>query len=128
MDVPERLRYTSEHEWLAVAADGRARVGITDYAQDALGDIVFLDLRSEVGGKVAAGDPVAEVDSTKSTSEIYAPVAGTVVAVNQAAVDSPELLNTDPYGEGWLFEIEPDDPAAISGLLDAAGYRTLTDG
>jgi glycine cleavage system H protein len=128
MDVPERLRYTSEHEWVAVEADGRARVGITDYAQDALGDIVFLDLRSEVGGKVAAGDPVAEVDSTKSTSEIYAPVAGTVVAVNQAAVDSPELLNTDPYGEGWLFEIEPEDPAAISGLLDASGYRTLTDG
>lgn len=128
MEVPEHLRYTSEHEWVAAGADGWARVGITDYAQDALGDIVFLELRSEVGGKVAAGDPVAEVDSTKSTSEIYAPVAGTVVAVNQAALDRPEVLNTDPYGAGWLFELEPDDSEAISGLLDAAGYRTLTDG
>jgi glycine cleavage system H protein len=124
--VPEQLRYTSEHEWVAAAADGPARVGITHFAQDALGDIVFLQL-PEVGTEVAAGDPVGEVESTKSVSEIYAPVAGTVVAVNQALADAPEVVNADPYGAGWLFEIAPADPAAVQGLLDAAGYRKLTD-
>jgi glycine cleavage system H protein len=124
--VPEQLRYTSEHEWVAAAADGPARVGITHFAQDALGDIVFLQL-PEVGSEVAAGDPVGEVESTKSVSEIYAPVAGTVVAVNQALADTPEVVNADPYGAGWLFEIAPADPAAVQGLLDAAGYRKLTD-
>jgi glycine cleavage system H protein len=124
--VPEQLRYTTEHEWVAPGEDGRVRVGITHYAQDALGDVVFLQL-PEVGAEVAAGDAVGEVESTKSVSEIYAPVAGTVTAVNQAAVDSPEVVNTDPYGAGWLMEIAPTDPGAIEGLLDAAGYRKLTD-
>jgi len=124
--IPEQLRYTTEHEWVATGEDGRLRVGITHYAQDALGDIVFLEL-PEVDAEVDAGDPVGEVESTKSVSEIYAPVAGTVVAVNQAVGDAPEVVNTDPYGEGWLFEIAPADPAAAQGLLDAAGYRKLTD-
>lgn len=124
--VPEQLRYTTEHEWVATGEDGRLRVGITHYAQDALGDIVFLEL-PEVDADVAAGDPVGEVESTKSVSVIYSPVAGTVVAVNQAVGDAPEVVNTDPYGEGWLFEIAPADPAATQGLLDATGYRKLTD-
>jgi glycine cleavage system H protein len=124
--VPEQLRYTTEHEWVATGEDGRLRVGITHYAQDALGDIVFLQL-PEVDAEVAAGDPVGEVESTKSVSEIYAPVAGTVVAVNQAVGDAPEVVNADPYGEGWLFELAPADPAATQGLLDATGYRKLTD-
>lgn len=124
--VPEQLRYTAEHEWVMPVQGGRMRVGITHYAQDALGDIVFLQL-PEVGATVAAGDAVGEVESTKSVSEIYAPLAGTVVAVNEAVVDHPEVVNTDPYGEGWLLELEPGDPAAIEGLLDAAGYRKLTD-
>jgi glycine cleavage system H protein len=124
--VPEQLRYTAEHEWVRPAESGRARVGITHYAQDALGDIVFLQL-PDTGTEFAAGDVVGEVESTKSVSEIYAPVAGTVVAVNEAVVDHPEVVNTDPYGDGWLLELEPSDPAAIEGLLDAAGYRKLTD-
>src|SRR5690606_28846551 len=98
--VPEHLRYTTEHEWVATGEDGRARVGITHYAQDALGDIVFLSL-PEVGAEVSDGDPVGEVDSAKSVSEIYAPVSGTVVAVNQAAPESPEVINSGPYGDGW---------------------------
>jgi glycine cleavage system H protein len=124
--VPEQLRYTAEHEWAAPVGGGRIRVGITHYAQDALGDIVFLQL-PEVGAEFAAGAPVGEVESTKSVSEIYAPVAGTVAAVNDTAVDSPEVVNTDPYGEGWLLELTPAEPDALAGLLDAAGYRKLTD-
>jgi glycine cleavage system H protein len=124
--IPEQLRYTAEHEWVAPLQDGRARVGITHYAQDALGDIVFLEL-PQVGSEFAAGDPVGEVESTKSVSEVYAPVAGTVTAVNQAASDAPEVVNNDPYGQGWLFEIAPSEPAAIEGLLDAGSYRKLTD-
>ncbi len=124
--VPEALRYTAEHEWIAVADGGRARVGITHHAQDALGDIVFIQL-PEVGAEVAAGDPVGEVESTKSVSEIYAPVSGTVVAVNEAVTDAPEKVNQDPYGDGWLFELTVQDPAAIEGLLDATGYRKLTE-
>jgi glycine cleavage system H protein len=124
--VPEQLRYTTEHEWVAAGDGGRLRVGITHYAQDALGDIVFLQL-PEVDAEFTAGDPVGEVESTKSVSEIYAPVAGTVVAVNQTVVDAPEVVNTDPYGEGWLFEIAPADSTATEGLLDATGYRKLTD-
>lgn len=123
--VPEQLRYTAEHEWAAAEGD-RVRVGITHYAQDALGDIVFLTL-PEVGAQFAAGDAVGEVESTKSVSEIYAPVSGTVVAVNDAAVAAPEVLNDDPYGDGWLLELAPSEPDALSGLLDAAGYRKLTD-
>lgn len=124
--VPEGLRYTREHEWVAPAEGDRVRVGITHYAQDALGDIVFVQL-PEPGTEVVAGEPMGEVESTKSVSEIYAPVSGSVVAVNPVVSDTPEVINTDPYGEGWLVEIEPAPSATNEGLLDAAAYRKLTD-
>lgn len=124
--VPEQLRYTAEHEWVAPSDEDRVRVGITHFAQDALGDIVFLEL-PEVGAEVTAGSPVGEVESTKSVSEIYAPISGTVAAVNEALADTPEMVNNDPYGDGWLFELTPSDPAGVEGLLDADGYRKLTD-
>lgn len=125
MNVPDELRYSSDHEWLR-DDDGRVRVGITDYAQDALGDVVFVDL-PEVGATVAAGDAVAEVESTKSVSDIYAPLGGTIVEVNADLADSPERLNEDPYGEGWIFIIEPTD-AGSDALLDAEAYKALIDG
>ena len=125
MVIPEELRYTDKHEWVS-AGPGRVRVGITDFAQDALGDIVYVDL-PDTGTEVAAGDPFGEVESTKSASEIYAPVSGTVTARNEALKDSPELVNAEPYGDGWLIEIEPSDPSAAGGLLDAAGYATLIE-
>jgi glycine cleavage system H protein len=124
--IPDELRYTAEHEWVRDAGDnGDVRVGITDFAQDKLGDIVYVQL-PEAGASVSAGDPFGEVESTKSVSEIYAPISGEVTAVNQAVVDNPELINTDPYGEGWLVEIRPGDPGAVAGLLDAQGYHELT--
>lgn len=124
MNVPDDLQYSSDHEW--VRADGDLfRVGITDYAQDALGDVVFVDL-PEVGDAIVAGDPVAEVESTKSVSDIYAPLTGTVVEVNSELDTAPETLNQDPYGDGWLFAIKAD--GGTDGLLDAAAYRTLIDG
>jgi glycine cleavage system H protein len=126
MNVPEELRYSTDHEWARTDGD-RIRVGITDYAQDALGDVVFVDLPKE-GAALEAGGLLGEVESTKSVSEIYAPVAGTVVAVNATLADAPERLNSDPYGEGWICEITPADPASVDGLLDAGGYRQLTDG
>jgi glycine cleavage system H protein len=126
MNVPEELRYSTDHEWARTVGD-RVRVGITDYAQDALGDVVFVDLPS-TGSSVAAGGLLGEVESTKSVSEIYAPVAGAVVAVNATLADAPETLNADPYGDGWICEITPTDPTSVDGLLDASGYRQLTDG
>jgi glycine cleavage system H protein len=124
MDIPEDLRYSPEHEWVRV--DGtRVRVGITDYAQDALGDIVFVDL-PEVGSVVEPGAQLGEVESTKSVSEIYAPLAGTVTAVNTALAQAPEQINQDPYGEGWICELELAGGSDLAGLLDAAGYRDLT--
>jgi len=126
MNVPEDLRYSSDHEWARTSAD-RIRVGITDYAQDALGDIVFVDLPGP-GTTVEAGGLIGEVESTKSVSEIYAPLGGEIVAVNTGLTDAPELMNSDPYGDGWICEIAPGDPAAVDGLLDAAGYRQLTEG
>jgi len=124
--VPDDLRYSSDHEW--VRAEGATlRVGITDYAQDALGDVVYVEVPA-VGTEVGAGDKVSEVESTKSVSDIYAPVAGTVVAVNTDLADAPERLNEDPYGEGWICVIEPTDAAAIESLLDAAAYRELIAG
>jgi glycine cleavage system H protein len=123
--IPEQLRYTSEHEWVAPGEPALA-VGITDFAQDALGDIVYVQL-PEIGAVVAAGDPLGEIESTKSVSEIYAPIGGTVVARNEALVDTPELINSDPYGEGWLVRLEPSDPAAVDALLDAGSYQKLTE-
>jgi glycine cleavage system H protein len=125
MDVPEDRRYTQDHEW-ALPEDGRARVGITDYAQDALGDVVFVQL-PEVGAQVEAGASLGEVESTKSVSDIYAPVSGVVVEVNSELADAPQRLNEDPYGEGWICLIEPSDPSALDALLDAAAYRQLTE-
>jgi glycine cleavage system H protein len=125
MDVPEDLRYSTDHEW-ARKEDGRLRVGITDYARDALGDIVFVSL-PEVGATLDAGATAGEVESTKAVSEIYTPVAGTVTAVNSALGDDPEVLNDSPYGDGWLFVVEPTDASAYDQLLDAAAYRALTE-
>lgn len=125
MTVPEELRYTEEHEWVDGRRETPVRVGITEYAQDQLGDVVFVDL-PEVGTQVTAGDVFGEVESTKSVSELFAPLDGEIVAVNQAVVDAPELINSDPYGEGWLIDIEPSDPATFDGLLDADAYRKLT--
>jgi glycine cleavage system H protein len=125
MEFPEDLRYSEEHEWVRV--DGpRATVGITDYAQDALGDVVYVDL-PEVGTSVTRAASCAEVESTKSVSDIYAPVSGTVVAVNDALESTPERLNEDPYGEGWLFAIEMSDTADLDALLDASAYRQLVE-
>jgi glycine cleavage system H protein len=123
MNVPDDRRYTQDHEW-ARLEDGRVRIGITDYAQDALGDVVFVQL-PEQGAKVEAGATFSEVESTKSVSDIYAPVAGTVVEVNRELTDAPQRVNEDPYGEGWICVIEPNDPAALDALLDAEGYQQL---
>jgi glycine cleavage system H protein len=126
MVVPEDLRYTSDHEW-ARFDEGRVRVGITDYAQEALGDVVFVSL-PEVGSRVEEGDVLGEVESTKSVSEIYAPVAGEVAALNSSLANTPEKLNSDPYGDGWICEIAPANSDAYGGLLDAAGYTRLISG
>ncbi|MBB4912438.1 glycine cleavage system protein GcvH [Actinophytocola algeriensis] len=124
--TPEDLKYTEEHEWLAKTEGSTVRVGITDYAQDQLGDVVFVEL-PKVGEKVDAGSPLGEVESTKSVSEIFAPVSGEVTAVNNALDESPELINSDPYGEGWIVEITATDIAALDDLMDAAAYQALTD-
>ena len=122
---PEDLHYTREHEWIRSTGD-MLRVGVTDYAQEALGDIVFVTL-PEVGAKVTAGEACGEVESTKSVSDIYAPVTGTIVARNEALDASPELVNSDPYGEGWMLTIRPEDGAAADALLDAASYQAGLD-
>jgi glycine cleavage system H protein len=123
---PDDLLYTAEHEWLRKPGEssGPIRVGITDYAQDALGDIVYVQL-PEVGAAVTAGSAVGELESTKSVSDVYAPVTGEVVARNEALDATPELVNTDPYGDGWLFEVAATDPTETSELLDAAAYEKL---
>jgi glycine cleavage system H protein len=126
MNVPDDLHYTSDHEWARSEDGGGLRVGITDYAQDALGDIVFVQL-PEPGAKVSAGDSFAEVESTKSVSDIFAPVSGTVGEINQDLTDSPQRLNEDPYGEGWICVIVPDEGAEAAGLLDAESYRKLIE-
>jgi glycine cleavage system H protein len=126
MDIPTDLRYSTDHEWARVE-EGRVRVGITDYAQDALGDVVFVEL-PEVGAKVDRGASFSEVESTKSVSEIYAPISGTIAEINAELADSPERLNDDPYGEGWICIIEPTDPPQLDELLDAEGYRALIEG
>lgn len=125
--IPEDLRYSAEHEWVATRPGSTAvRIGITHFAQDALGDIVFVQLPDD-GATVAAGESMGEVESTKSVSEIYAPISGTVTARNENLNDEPELINSDPYGNGWLVEIEPDDQAALDDLLDARSYAELTE-
>jgi glycine cleavage system H protein len=126
MDIPSDLRYSTDHEWARVE-EGRVRIGITDYAQDALGDVVFVEV-PDVGTKVERGASFSEVESTKSVSEIYAPVSGTIAEINGDLADSPERLNDDPYGEGWICIIEPTDPAQLEELLDAEGYRALIEG
>jgi glycine cleavage system H protein len=120
------MRYTEDHEWVRMESDGTVTIGITDHAQDALGDIVFVQLPDE-GTAVRAGDSLGEIESTKSVSEIYAPIAGTVVAKNGSLTDEPELINAEPYAAGWLVEIVPDDAGDIEQLLDADAYKALTE-
>jgi glycine cleavage system H protein len=125
---PDDLKYTNEHEWVRSPGedDSSVRVGITDYAQEALGDIVYVSL-PEVGEEVEAGSAVGELESTKSVSDIYAPLSGKVVARNEALDSTPELVNSDPYGEGWLLEIVPSDASAVNGLMDAAAYQSSVE-
>ncbi|MBM9469195.1 glycine cleavage system protein GcvH [Nakamurella leprariae] len=130
--IPEELRYSRDHEWVRTGQEGPGtgevyRVGITDHAQSELGDIVFVQL-AEPGTTVSAGESIGEVESTKSVSDLFAPVGGTVVARNAALEDNPELVNSDPYGAGWLLDLQPDDPAQLDDLLDAAGYAEVTAG
>lgn len=121
-NVPAELSYTSEHEWVsALTAEGTVRVGITDHAQDALGDVVYVDLPS-VGDSVAAEDSFGEIESTKSVSDLFAPIAGEIVAVNEGLEDDPALVNSDPYGEGWIIEIRPENADDLANLLDAEAY------
>ena len=126
---PDDLKYTAEHEWVRSPgeAEGSVRVGITHYAQDALGDIVYVSL-PEVGDQVQAGETCGELESTKSVSDVYSPVSGEVVGRNASLDATPELVNNDPYGGGWLFEVVPGDAAAVDGLLDAAAYQDTLDG
>lgn len=127
MNIPDDLRYSTDHEWIRTEGN-RVRIGITDYAQDALGDVVFVQV-PEMGVQVAAGASISEVESTKSVSDIYAPVAGTVVEVNDALDGTPEKLNSDPYGDGWICVIETDEAdEAGESLLDADAYRKLIEG
>ena len=126
MDIPSDLRYSADHEWAQLVGD-RIRIGITDYAQDALGDVVFVQI-PDVGADVATGETFSEVESTKSVSDIYAPVAGKVVAVNENLASHPELLNSDPYGEGWICEIHVADRAEFENMLDSAAYQSLIGG
>lgn len=126
MNFPEDLRYAGSHEWVRVDDEGNATMGISDYAQDALGDVVYVDL-PDVGRRVEAGESFAEIESTKSVNDVYAPVAGTVIAVNEALFDQPELVNADPYAEGWFVKIAPDGDLDLSALLEAGPYRETTE-
>ncbi len=125
-EIPSELRYARTHEWARLEEDGTVSVGITDHAQEALGDVVFVE-QPEVGAQVAAQEEAGVVESVKAASDIYAPVSGTVVAINDTLEDAPENVNEDPYGDGWFFKIEPDDPADLDELLDAEGYGELLD-
>lgn len=126
MHTPDSLRYAASHEWSSEPVDNLVTVGISDFAQDQLGDVVFVEL-PEIGQRVAAGAAVAVVESVKTASDIYAPAAGEVVAVNQALNDTPETINNDPYGAGWLFKLRVDDAGAWALLLDAAGYDAVAE-
>lgn len=125
-EIPTELRYARTHEWARLEEDGTVTVGITDHAQDALGDVVFVE-QPEVGAPVAAQAEAGVVESVKAASDIYAPVSGTVVAVNETLADAPEKVNEDPYGDGWFFRLEPDDAADLDELLDAEGYGELLE-
>ncbi len=125
-EIPTELKFTSEHEWVRVEDDGAVVVGITDYAQEQLGDLVFVET-PEAGASFVAGDVCAVVESVKAASDIYAPVAGDVVSVNEALQDSPELISDDPYGAGWLFRMTPEDPAEWEDLLDSDQYGELLE-
>jgi glycine cleavage system H protein len=124
--VPEDLRYTPQHEWVLAGAEGTVRIGITDYAQRQLGDVVYVQL-PPVGNSVAPGEPVGEVESTKSVSDLFAPVAGEVIACNDALQDNPELVNSDPYGVGWMIEIQLAERSATDSLMNADDYRMLIE-
>jgi glycine cleavage system H protein len=126
VEFPEELRYTKEHEWARVEGE-RVRVGITDFAQDALGDVVYVDL-PEVGARVEAGQPLGEVESTKSVSDVYSPLTGTIAERNPLVDERPELVNEQPYGDGWLVVIAPEDVGALDELLDANEYRSFVEG
>jgi glycine cleavage system H protein len=126
-NIPDDLTYTPEHEWIRAGEDSvTARIGITDHAQEALGDVVYVSL-PEVGAPVTAGAAFGEIESTKSVSDLFAPVSGSVSARNDALDDQPDLINSDPYGDGWIVEIEMSNPAELGGLLDAAAYGTLAE-
>ena len=124
MQVPEGLRYTENHEWIEIA-DGKVRLGITDFAQDALGDVVFVDL-PDVGAETVAGEPFAEIESTKSVADVYAPISGTVVAVNEVLADTPEIINSDPYGDGWFAVLE-GNLDSLDALMDPAAYTAFSE-
>ena len=126
MNVPDDRRYTEEHEWALLTPDGPVRLGITEYAQEALGDIVYVEL-PQVGDAFDSGATLAEVESTKSVADVYAPLAGSVTAINEALVDQPELINSDPYGDGWFVELQVSDASVLEGMLDAAAYGALIE-
>jgi glycine cleavage system H protein len=126
MKYPDELRYTSEHEWTSREGERRVRVGITDYAQDALGDVVYVDLPEE-GTEVTAGEPFGEVESTKSVSDIFSPVSGRIVERNGVLSETPELVNREPYGDGWMVVVEMSEPSELEGLMDAEAYRRLVE-
>ena len=125
MQIPEGLRYTENHEWVKVEDDGTVRIGITDFAQDALGDVVFVDL-PDVGAEVTAGEPFAEIESTKSVADVYAPITGKIVAANEVLVDSPETINSDPYQAAWFVVIE-GDAGGVEALMDPGAYATFSE-
>lgn len=125
-ELPEDLRFSEEHEWVRVDNSTVARIGVTDYATGELGDIVYVSLPT-VGSSVVAGDACGELESTKSVSDIFAPVSGVVTSVNEAVTDAPETIGADPYGDGWLFDVELSDPAELDGLLDPDGYAELIE-
>jgi glycine cleavage system H protein len=126
VQIPEDLRYTENHEWIRVEGDGAVTVGISEYAQDALGDIVYVDL-PDVGRSVEAGESIAEVESTKSVNDVYAPISGVVATVNEPLMDAPELVNSDPFGAGWFVTITPADGETLEALMDAAAYTAFTE-
>ena len=126
MQIPEDLRYTENHEWVRLEGDGAVTVGISEYAQDALGDIVYVDL-PDVGRSVEAGESIAEVESTKSVNDVYAPISGVVATVNEPLMDAPELVNTDPFGAGWFVTITPTDGENLDALMDAVAYTAFTE-